>query len=114
MPTCRPKYTDVPTPADYKHFQPPVRGLLGELYKAGLQVITAISERCRPDIEAVLHGDVEPLVEVLQLTLSRTLTLTQTLTRTRTRTRTRTSTLTLTLTLTVAAYRPRSRRARQR
>ena len=121
MPTCLKKYTDVPTAADYKHFQPALRGLLGELYKAGLQVITAISERCRPDIEAVLHGDAAPLVEVLQLTLSRTRTrtltktltlpspspspspepLTLTLNLTLTPARTRTRNLTLTLTLTV-------------
>ena len=65
IPTCRPVYTDCPTPKDYEAFRPATRALLASLYQGGAQVITAISESCRPDIEKVLHGDATPKVEVL-------------------------------------------------
>lgn len=65
MPTTRPKYTDVPTEAEFKSFQPAHVGALSDLFAAGVQMYDAISDTCRPDFMTAVHGKAAPKFVVL-------------------------------------------------
>ena len=65
MPTTRPTYTDVPTQAEFKSFQPAHVEALSDLFAAGVQMYDAISDTCRPDFIAAVHGKAPPKFVVL-------------------------------------------------
>eukprot|EP00966_Prymnesium_polylepis_P170042 3930813-Prymnesium_polylepis.1 len=63
MPTTLPAYKAVPTCADFKLFEPAHVKLQQNLFGAGVQIYTAISDTCRDDFEQALHSASPPIVE---------------------------------------------------
>eukprot|EP00966_Prymnesium_polylepis_P104440 2418922-Prymnesium_polylepis.1 len=63
MPTTLPAYKAVPTPSDFKLLEPAHVKLQQNLFGAGVQIYTAISDTCRNDFEQALHSASPPIVE---------------------------------------------------